>query len=198
MLAVAKKIARALLGDYSVYRVYRLDPGNATAAAAAAAADAPSAIAASLPPQPTPFTVCPIDRSTLEACADPLLREQAFYCGEQSHAYGCSRDGQLLGVCFFWHGDRYRTRNFWPLAEGEAKLVQIVASEQARGQGVAGRLLREAAQDMAAHGFGPLYARIWHSNQPSIAAFERAGWRRIATVALVHPLQRERPLRFTW
>lgn len=184
--ATAKRLARALLGDYSVYRIYRLDPR---------AGPTPPVQTG---PRQNGLTLGPVARADFDGCDDALLREQAFYFGEQAQAYACRRGAQWLGLCFFWWGERYRTRNFWPLAEREAKLVQIVTAESARGQGVAPRLLAHAAQDMAARGFGPLYARIWHSNRPSIAAFERAGWTWIATIAQVHPLRRRKPLRLVW
>lgn len=41
-------------------------------------------------------------------------------------------------------------------------------------------------------------ARIWHSNTPSIRAFTRAGWQRVATVAEVQPAGMRRNLRFTF
>lgn len=189
MKALVKRVAQALLGDYSLYRIYRLDPR---------AAGALEAGPAETTGQDQPLTLGPVGRAEIDASGDALLREQASYCGEQAHAYACRRGAQLLALCFFWHGARYRARNFWSLAEGEAKLVQIVTAASARGQGIAGRLLAHAARDMAARGFGPLYARIWHSNQPSIAAFDRAGWTRVATVAEIHPLRRKKPLRMVW
>lgn len=182
MKALAKRIARRLLGDYSIYRIYRKSASGEREAAEVTDSD---------------FTLGPVGRDAIEASADALIREQGFYCGEGAHAFACRRDARIVGLCFFWHGERYRMRNFWPLADNEAKLVQIVTLPEARGQGVAARLLEHGAREMARHGFTTLFARIWHSNQPSIAAFERAGWIHIATVIETRPLGRRESWRMT-
>jgi RimJ/RimL family protein N-acetyltransferase len=76
--------------------------------------------------------------------------------------------------------------------------VQIVTIPEMRGFGVASHLLAYAARDMFRIGFHCVYARIWHSNTPSLRAFQRAGWGRVATVIEVNPLRRKTPLRITW
>jgi RimJ/RimL family protein N-acetyltransferase len=48
---------------------------------------------------------------------------------------------------------------------------------------------------MSQKGYRRLYARIWHSNHPSIATFEKAGWAYIALVIEVFPLGLKSPWR---
>ena len=180
MKSLLKRVAGALLGDYAPYQIYAIE-------AAPAAADPPRAGGG--------LVVREVDAAAIGASPDALVREQAGYAGEGARAYACLRDGRIVGVCFYWFGERYLKRNFWPLAEGEAKLVQIVVLPELRGQGIAAALVGGSARDMLGRGFGRAYARIWHSNTPSLRAFERAGWKRIAFMLEINPLRSKRPLR---
>ncbi|NML60317.1 GNAT family N-acetyltransferase [Massilia sp. RP-1-19] len=175
MKSIVKKILRLLLGDYSAYHVYRNGaiapaPGNG-------------------------LVVRQLDADDLRRSPDAEIGEQAFYLGEGAHGFGCFDGDVLAGVCFYWHGQRYLKRNFWPLARGEAKLVQILTLPRMRGRSVAPTLIQESARAMQALGFAHTYARIWHSNTPSLRAFARAGWTRVATVIEVHPFSMARAFR---
>lgn len=174
---VLKGLARALCGDYSVYRIYRL-------------ALQPSAANADL-------FVQEIGADALAALANRELAALASYAGQDCTAFCLRLDGAPAAVCFYWSGDRYRdrSRGFWPLAPGQAKLVQIVTAPSARGRGVATRLIAESARRMSAAGWQVLYARVWHSHSASWRAFERAGWQRVALVLEVNPLRLARPWR---
>lgn len=177
----AKKLARMLLGEYSAYFVY----------AQPARSD--------LTGRPG-LSVAAVDQIAIRSSIDPLMSEQAGYAGADAQAYACFDQGRMVGVCFYWFGARYRQRNFWPLSDGEAKLVQIVSLPDMRGRGVATTLIAASCRDMLQKGFSRLYARIWHSNVPSLCAFERAGWTRVAFVAEINPLRRSQPVRlcFPW
>ncbi len=175
-----KRVAAFLLGEYSAYFIYQSPP------------------AAALPQAATRFVVREIGTEDLAASSDEVAREQAGYLGAQALGFACIEDGAILGLCFYWYGERYRQRNFWPLAVGQAKLVQIVTLPSARGRGVATALIGQSMAAVAAAGFDRAYARIWHSNKPSYRAFERAGWSRIAFVAEVHPFGSPRPRRVTF
>jgi len=180
MKGVAKKLAQTILGEYSAYYVYARSVGGGS----------------STQPEATlPFRVEWVDESGIKCSPDPLIREQAGYAGPGSHAYACFDGDRIVGICFYWFGDRYLKRNFWPLADGEAKLVQIVSLPEIRGRGVATQLIKSSFQDMMEKGFSRIYARIWHSNTPSIRAFERAGWMRVALVLEINPLRQSQPIR---
>ncbi len=180
MKSLFKHLAHALLGDYAIYHIY----------SAAGTPAVPGGGAGE-------FAYGPVERAQLEASDSSLLREQVDYLGVGAQAYGCWHDAVLVGLCVYWFGDRYRTRNFWPLQDGEAKLVQIVVLSQMRGKGAASRLIARSQEDMLRRGFRRTYARIWHSNLPSLRAFERAGWGRIATVVEVNPLRLSKPWRIS-
>jgi RimJ/RimL family protein N-acetyltransferase len=178
---LAKKLAKLLLGDYSVYYIYGYTVAEGEVVAFGA----------------TGFRFAAVEKAQVEASRDPLIVDQAAYHGRDSHAYACLKGNRIVGLCYFWHGERYRERNFWPLTQGEAKLVQIVVVPSMRGKSIASNLIACAAQDMFHKGFRSLYARIWHSNESSWRAFRRAGWRRIAVVGEARPLRRLACLRVT-
>lgn len=180
---LAKRLAGMLFGDYSVYRIYSRLP------------DAPSA---SPPVTTASLTVAPVDEAAINSSGDSLIRDQAGYMGPGSHGYACFDGDRIVGVCFYWFGERYLKRNFWPLADGEAKLVQIISLPEVRGRGVASLLIAVSCQDMMQKGFHRAYARIWHSNTPSLRAFERSGWTRRALVIEAHPGWRRRPIRMSF
>lgn len=173
---------RAVFGNFAVWRIFMaIAPGS-------------GAVKAHFANSPMRLQV--VDRTTIEGCADGLLRDQAWYCGAGCEAFGCLVDSTLVGVCFFWHGERYTLRDFWPLAEREAMLVQIVTSVQARGRGVAGVLIPFATEQMTDRGFDRLFARVWYSNQPSWKAFSRAGWLQVATLVEIDPMRSGSPWRW--
>lgn len=181
MKALAKKLARMVLGEYSAYYVYAQSAQGAKHAATQTTST---------------FSVRKVDASMIHSHADAMIKEQADYAGLEAHAYACFYDNRIVGICFYWFGNRYLQRNFWPLTHGEAKLVQIISLPEMRGRGVATTLVTLSCRDMMQQGFHQTYARVWHSNTPSLRAFERAGWRRIALVIEINPLRRSRPIQF--
>lgn len=71
----------------------------------------------------------------------------------------------------------------WALvpAAGEAELLRIAVSPEARGQGL-GRALLEACQgDLAAAGMGHLFLEVRASNAPARALYWACGWRPCGT-----------------
>ena len=180
MKSFAKWLMHLILGDYSAYYIYArsCDTGEPSCAVAG-----------------FPFRFEEIDESAISRSPDVLIREQAYYAGSGSHVYACLEGDRIVALCSYWFGERYLKRNFWPLADNEAKLVQIISLPEFRGRGIATSLINASLQDMAGKGYGKAYARIWHSNIPSIRAFERAGWRRIALVMEINPFRQRRPIR---
>lgn len=177
---LAKRLARAFLGEYSIYCIYSRPLEN----------EAP----AEMKPSGN-FRLETVDGAAIDASPDPLIREQSDYAGFESRAYACFENGRIVGVCFYWFGGRYLQRNFWPLKEREAKLVQIISLPEVRGRGVATALIDRSSRDMGYCGFERLYARIWHSNTPSLRAFERAGWTEVAVVVELNPFRQRRAIR---
>ena len=181
--SLLKQIARAIFGDYQIFRIYEFGNRPDISNNRGKAAD---------------WSFEEVSLEQIKVSTDVAIRERAWYLGEDAHAFGCIRQGRILALCVFWHGERYRIkRNFWPLAQDEAKLVEIITLPEARGQGIAGLLIEYASGEMFARGFHRLFARIWHSNLPSIRAFEKSGWQYLTTVLEIRPVfLGRRPLRF--
>jgi GNAT superfamily N-acetyltransferase len=182
MKQFARSVARRLLGPYALYRIYEHQgPGPGTSGSE---------------PEPAgdDVALAPLENgAALDRPSDPGLRDLASYAGSEAFGFEARVDGVLAAACWFWVGERYKTRNFWPLHADEAKLVQITTAERFRGRRIAPRLIRFAAAWMHRLGYRRLYARIWHSNRASVVAFERAGWREIALVIEVAPLGISQP-----
>lgn len=174
-----KKLARSLLGDYAFYYIYASPDDGETAS----------------PAIPTNIAVRPVGAAEINASEEPLIRDQAGYLGPGAHVHGCFVEDRLAGLCVYWFGDRYLQRNFWPLKAGEAKLVEIVIVPSMRGKGLAAMLIGGSFRELMNRGFSRAYARIWHSNTPSLRAFERTGWTRIALVLEINPFRRPQPIR---
>lgn len=150
-------------------------------------------------PCPPEVTALPIEPATAEAlgASDDLeIRGLAQYAGPQSTGFAITECGKVVCACWYWYGERYaRERAFWPLAETDAKLVQVTTASHARGRGLARRLIAESGAEMARRGFRHLYARIWIRHRASENAFRAAGWHRIAWVATFHLPLTGRPVR---
>jgi RimJ/RimL family protein N-acetyltransferase len=178
---LAKALASSLLGEYSFYYIYTCGIEQWR----------------SLTSCTNGFKFATVEKSQVESSSETSIREQTLYHGRDCHAYACFDGGRIVGLCYFWHGERYRERNFWPLATGEAKLVQLITIPQMRSRSVATHLVAYASGDMFRSGFKRLYARIWHSNKPSLQAFRHVGWVRIALVIEAQPLRYGTPFRMT-
>lgn len=172
LLTPMQRMARRVFGDYKVFVIM--------------AADGPGA-----PPSPS-------DRACLGIFSTPAKPDPgAGYGGPDAHGFEWREGERRLCFCWVWQGERYRReRNFWPLAATEAKLISLETEPAARGRGIAPKVVNHARATMADLGITRLYARIWHSNIASLRAFEKAGWRRHATVVEIYPFGR--PLRFTF
>lgn len=174
-----KGLGRYVLGDYQPYRIYSYRPasgGTGSRDAGVRRID---------------------DPSLLSASPHREIQSLSVYAGEDAYGYGCWVNDELVSVCWYWAGARYhRERGFWSLEDNEAKLVQISTAAAARGQGLARRLVLASAVDMAERGYDRLFARIWHSNLPSIRLFEKCGWKYVAFVLEIYPLKIGRRLRF--
>lgn len=179
MTGFLRTLLRRLLGNYELYRIFGIDLTRLDKE-----------------PQPQVRVHRVPSADTLRYTGSIPWDHMAQYAGDGSYGFLLLEEKSIAAVCFVWHGDRYRTRNFWPLQAGEGKLVQIVTLESFRGRGIATSLLEGVAWEMRQLGFRTLYARIWHNNTPSIRTFQKAGWREIAFVIRLFPLGLGKPWRF--
>lgn len=181
LIKMAKSTAMVLLGNYSIYIIYSKDSDSEI-----------------IPSQDTTglkLTLKPIDRAAIINSPNRLIQEQAGYAGNGSCTYACISEKQIVGICAYWFGNRYKKRNFWPLKQKEAKLVQIITLPEMRGIGIAPNLIFYSSQDMVRKGFTQLYARIWFSHGSSLRAFQKAGWKKTAILAEINPLRTKKPIR---
>jgi len=86
-------------------------------------------------------------------------------------------DEEICSVYVIW-GDEYKYnfRNYIPLAENEAKIIDVITARKHRGKGYIGKLLIFTEQTMLDKGIDTLLARIWHSNESSKKAFGKSNW----------------------
>jgi GNAT superfamily N-acetyltransferase len=160
MQRLAKATILKVISGYDLYSIYR----------------SPSVIHEPAEQEDVRFTTVN-DQQVILNAPSATVRGLAGFGGDEAVAFGAWSDGLLVSLCWFWWGERYRlSRTVWPLDGRAAKLVQISTDESFRGQGIAPRLIQYAAYKLQQQGMGPLYARIWHSNKPSIRAFRKAGW----------------------
>lgn len=162
MKELLKSLLHKLLAEYSIYWIYRCDKQDLPA-------DSDS-----LPP------IHALSAKESETLPPGAMQDQAGFLGTEAKAYTFRENNRVTAICIFWYGQRYATRNFWPLKPGEAKLVQVITDPDFRGKGAATALIHQASKAMLSEGFERLFARVWHSNTPSLKAFERAGWKRVS------------------
>jgi len=168
-------LLRALLGGYACFRILTLPPQATESPRASRCREL-------------------TDISELERSAFADLQSLAQYKAQDAFCFVADDGPSIIGACWYWYGETYRRRNFWPLQSREAKLVQVTTAQEYRGRGVAEDLIRFSSSAMFRKGFGPLYARVWHSHKASLRAFEKAGWREIAIVVEIFPFGKK--LRF--
>ena len=133
MRELVKRVLRLLLGNYAAYHIYAIDSRHE--------------VAAQVPEGDSRIEA--IDAVDLSASVHAQMRDQSGYCGADAQAFGCWCEGQLVACCIYWYGERYaRHRNYWPLALGQAKLVQVITLDSMRGRGLAHGFLTQLWQRM--------------------------------------------------
>lgn len=179
MKNLIKRLAKLLFGNYNIYHIYSPN----------------TEIKITPPLSNLQFSI--VEKYEIENSNDQIIRDQAWYHGQGVHAYACREGARIVGLCFFWYGERYLSRNFWPLANHEAKLVQLITLPDMRNQGIAGALINYGTQEISIRGFTRVYARIWFSNRPSLRTFKRTGWTRVATVIELNLFNRKSSFKVT-
>jgi hypothetical protein len=181
--ALGKAFIRALGVEYFCFRVFSLDLN-------------------SLPEPPTlppGYRCAEVTGDDVREARQPTIQSEAWYCGEDSLAFGVFFGFELVALQCVWFGDAYRRRrNFWPLERNEAKSVELVTAPEHRGFGLATCLKQFSARQLAAKGFVRVYSRIWWNNWPSIRVSEKAGWKAVALVVELKTPLRSRPFRLLW
>lgn len=173
---------RVVLGDYAIWRIYRCDLAD----------HRPADLSAWLAQG---YQFREVSRAEIEASGNADIRARAFYAGEGAHIFAVCHRGEIVCLECFWHGERYRQRNFWPLEEGQAKAVEIYTAPEWRGKGLATALKAYTDGWMKEHGFRHLFSRVWFTNRSSCRMSEKAGWKNVAIVAEFTPFRLNRTIR---
>lgn len=182
-LEAVKPLARALAGDYGIYRIFALnlytflrDPRDDLRRAG--------------------FTWAPVADEDVAGARSPVIRDSARYGGPGAQAFAVVRDDDLVAVEWYWFGEERRHGAFWPLRDGEAESAYVVTAPELRGQGLAQWLKEYSAMEMRERGFLRAYGKIWHSHHASIRANQKAGFREIALVVDLYPFGGTRRMRW--
>jgi ribosomal protein S18 acetylase RimI-like enzyme len=176
----AKSIANALFGQYRLVRIYRAELSQPLSGDTAGHNLHNMA-----------------DNKEMLLAADPAIREHAWFAEGNAHAFGLWENGKLACSCVVWDRGRFADAAVGDLGTTEAVLVDIVTAASSRQRGFAQATIRYAMAEMARKGYRSLVCTVWHNNQASIRAFEKAGWRYAAFVIEVFPLGRRLIFRFT-
>lgn len=108
---------------------------------------------------------------------DQRIRDHAWYLDNQAYVYGIYKGHELLCICSFWVAGHSRMPSrFSTLKENEAVMVDLLTASQSRGKGYASAITRFAENDLYRKGYTRLWTWVWHSNNPSICVFKKAGW----------------------
>ncbi|SME88174.1 Ribosomal protein S18 acetylase RimI [Tistlia consotensis] len=149
-----------------------LSPVPAPASAPEAAAESAAALVV------RPATLADVDALVAleNRCfdSDRLSRRSFHHLLTRGHAALslAERDGRLLGYALvLFHGQT-----------ALARLYSLAVAQEARGQGVARRLLTVAEADALAEGCAVLRLEVRADNAPAIALYRDAGYRRFAVV----------------
>lgn len=174
---VIKELAGRLVAEYRINWIY-VSTAPDKAARSAELTEVDEALCALLDKSPT-----------------LQVRKAARYARSGLKGLALCEQGKPVCVAHFAEPEQYDRAATWPLAQGEAALMDISTEEAARGKGHAVRLIRQASEYYLGRGYRRLIAFIWWSNQPSVRAFTKAGWKRAGLSIEVRRGPRWRSLR---
>lgn len=117
-------------------------------------------------------------RSPNEMCQakDARMRDHAWFVDGEAIAFGLWVDGDLVATCVNWTTPRFQDPAVATLQQDEVALVDLLTAAQYRGRGYGGMLLAYTEDALKRYRFRRAVCTVWHSNEPSIRTFERAGW----------------------
>jgi GNAT superfamily N-acetyltransferase len=145
---------------------------------------------------PPGITMGAVDDIHSIAPAGSAFQPRSSYAGFDSSGFALFKNGELACLCWFWGSRRFHDPLLWKLHDGEAILVDLLTAPEFRGQGLAPLLINYASIQMIQRGYSPLYTWMWLTHRASSRSFEKAGWKQVATVAELYPLNLGRAIRF--
>lgn len=156
---LARACARTVLRSYRVVRIYETDLGLKHTA----------------PPLDVDIRRLR-DPDEMRLAKDPRIQDHAWFVDGDAVAFGLWVDGELVAICVNWTAPRFQDPAVASLAQDEVALVDLLTAAAHRGKGYGGKLLAFAEDALKRHRFRRAVCTVWHSNEPSIRTFERAGW----------------------
>jgi RimJ/RimL family protein N-acetyltransferase len=132
-----------------------------------------------LPPSERIVRMAPEYATMLAESSTAKMRSSLSYMRAGLDGFVLLDDDRPLAVVHYATSSQYERAETWSLREGEVALLDIVTEEAARGTGLAVRLLEQTTAQYLRQGVKRLIAFIWWSNEPSVRAFRKSGWRRI-------------------
>lgn len=103
--------------------------------------------------------------------------------------------GEEVCRCAVWTAPPHPDADIVPLVNGRFMLGALSTTESKRGKGYASALVEGVVRIMFDRGFREGVAVVWHSNDPSLAAFGKSGWQVLSRVLLVKPRGARRQIR---
>jgi ribosomal protein S18 acetylase RimI-like enzyme len=177
-MILLKRALHGVFKEYALYRVCTIDTRDG------------------VEPRPGDFTFGLVRDSTeLQNSPYPEIKRYANAVVANNHLLGAWRTGQLVGLCCC--SARTKQGDPWTLRPGEAALSHIVTAMPYRSLGIATKLITFAVRHMGEAGYVRLYAWIWHSNIPSVRAFQKAGWKDVTLSVALQVPGLDRQLRFS-
>lgn len=185
-----RRVAKALLGPYRIYRVFRFDMRSSVFEESRES-----------PVLAEGVVVGPVqDRAEIVAQAPEDLHSIAVYDQPHAMGFGAWVGSRLAAVCWYWPSTDFyrRKRGFFPLGRRDAELVRIQTASEYVGQNLATLLVECSTRSLKTRGIEVLYARVWHSYRPSRRMFKKAGWKETGLVLEVFPVGTGRTLRLRY
>ena len=178
MRVLARAAAHGLLGEYEVYRIYRVDLPTESK-------------------EHADLTMGPIDPAHGDQIEDEAIRRRVMRAGPGSPGFGAWKDGKLVAGVWFLTPERFqREMDYWPLEPDAIWFHQVEVAERWTGRGYGTAITRYGTNEMVKDGYRRAYCRIWHSHHGSIRVFVKAGWTHVGWVVRARPLGL--PLRLAW
>ncbi len=155
-----KSLGKLLLGGYEINRMYHSPPLHEHFVC----------------PDGAHFATIETTRQ-VAGCEYPEISRHAWYTSKPGHSYGAWENGRLVCFCTYWtNTEDNLPRRFRNIRDDEIVMVDLITAESARGKGLSVQMMAFSASELKKLGYRRCLTWIWHSNHPSIRAFEKAGW----------------------
>jgi GNAT superfamily N-acetyltransferase len=172
MSKLAKRCAKAVLGDYALYRIFRLPLGDMSAYGSTA----------------TEVSFLGLHDAGAPVIATSAFAHTSWYGSPEGIGYIAIASARIVGVNWYWPGTRGASQVAHVLRSDEVVSAHLEVSENLRGMGVGRALKAYAAQRLREEGYEAVISRVWHNNHSSIRVNKQLGSQQIGWTVQVEPL----------